>query len=422
MHLESIIAARRLMRPFLRAGVLAGAAALCACFGGSDVPQVAATPTPTPNVVAVVIDAGPAAAAGQINHAYLTVKVCPSGSQTGCANIDHVLLDTGSTGLRLVGSVLTAAGVALSTAMDSSGQQLEECVSFSGGQVWGPVASADITLASEVALRVPVQIMDDAATSAPPPATCGANGSLINSVSGFGANGVLGIGVLLYDCGADCVAPAAPPPFYYGCTSAGVCTAENVPLTDQVTNVVALFPIDNNGFIVKLPNLVNANGDSVLQGELLLGLSTQSDNDFAGASLTVLGADATGRFSALYNGAGSPLPSLIDSGTDAYSFDDPSMAVCSSGAFIGYYCPAVAPQTAFAVNTGLGNYPNSNTVNFAIADPNTFVAGAAALAGLGGGGGSTSFTWGMPFFYGRAVYFGLDQHSAGGYSGPFYAY
>jgi hypothetical protein len=41
---------------------------------------------------------------------------------------------------------------------------------------------------------------------------------------------------------------------------------------------------------------------------------------------------------------------------------------------------------------------------------------------LGGGGGSTSFTWGMPFFYGRKIFIGIDQRSSGGFTGPYYAY
>jgi hypothetical protein len=64
----------------------------------------------------------------------------------------------------------------------------------------------------------------------------------------------------------------------------------------------------------------------------------------------------------------------------------------------------------------------SSTVNFAVADPNTFVAKATAFLNLGGGRGSTHFTWGMPFFYGRKVYFGIDQRVAGNYTGPYYAY
>jgi hypothetical protein len=61
-------------------------------------------------------------------------------------------------------------------------------------------------------------------------------------------------------------------------------------------------------------------------------------------------------------------------------------------------------------------------VNFAIANPNTFVPTAAAYIDLAAGGGSTNFTWGMPFFYGRKVYIGIEERAAGSYTGPFYAY
>jgi hypothetical protein len=395
---------------------------LCGCFGGNGTTAAPPPPTPTANVITITVDGGPAAAAGQINHPYVSVKVCAAGSTGSCATIDHVLLDTGSSGLRLVRSVLAAQSLTLTPSTDAQGQTLQECVTFTGGQTWGPVALADVTLAGESALKVPVQIMDDTGSGAPPPGTCGANGSLINTVSGFGANGVLGLGVLVQDCGQACVAPATPLPFYYGCTAAGACTAENIALAGQVANVAAMFAADNNGILVNLPNLVNANGDAVVQGELIFGLSTQSDNLMPAAGLTVLGADSSGHFTATYNGSGTALPSLIDSGTDAYAFDDPTIAVCSTGAFIGYYCPAVPPQSAHAVNTGVGVNNASSTIDFAIADPNSFVAGAAAFIQLGGGGGSANFTWGMPFFYGRKVYFGFDQRTAGTFTGPFYAY
>ena len=183
-----------------------------------------------------------------------------------------------------------------------------------------------------------------------------------------------------------------------------------------------MFPADNNGIIVALPNLQNANGDVSVQGELTFGLSTQTDNALPAAGLTVLGADTHGDFTATYNGGTAVMPALIDSGNDAYAFNDPAIAVCSTGAFVGYYCPAAAPQSAFAVNTGVGTNNASSTVDFAIADPTTFLANAAAFIDLGGGGGSTSFTWGMPFFYGRKVYVGIDQRVAGIYTGPYYAY
>ncbi len=379
-------------------------------------------PVPTPNTVAVSVDTGPAAAAGQINHAYVTVKVCASGSQTQCASIDHVRLDTGSSGLRLVRSVLASAGVTLAAETDAQGQALAECMSFNGGQTWGPVAVADVMLAGEIAAKLPVQVMDDTNAGAPPPATCGANGTLINSVSGFGANGVLGVGVFVQDCGAACASATTPLAVYYGCTAAGACTAENVTLAEQVTNPVAMFAVDNNGIMVNMPNLQNANGDVSVQGELIFGIATQSDNALPVTGLTVLGADAQGNFTATYNGGTAVMPARIDSGTDSYSFNDPNMAVCSSGAYVGYYCPAVAPQAVFATNMGAGANNATNTVDFAIADPNSFVANAAAFIDLGGGGGSTTLTWGMPFFYGRKIYFGIDQRVAGTYRGPFYAY
>lgn len=407
----------------IRVGALLAVSLLSACIRSNN-PTAPGNnlQSTTPNALTLTVDAGPSAATGQINHAYVTIKVCAPGSQTQCANIDHILLDTGSSGLRLVRSVLVAGGVTLAAETDAQGQEVEECMTFGGGQTWGPVAPADVTLAGEIAAKLPVQVMDDTNAGAPPPATCGANGTLINGVSGFGANGVLGVGVLAEDCGAACVSPATPLALYYGCTTAGVCTAENIALANQVTNPVAMFTTDNNGVIVTLPNLQNANGDASIAGQLIFGIATQADNALPVTGLTVLGANANGDFTATYNGGTAVLPALIDSGTDAYSFDDPTIAVCATGPYVGYYCPAVAPQSLFAVNTGVGMYNATDTVDFAIADPNSFVAGATAFIDLGGGGGSTRFTWGMPFFYGRKVYFGIDQRVSGTYTGPFYAY
>jgi len=403
-------------------GTMLTATLLSACIGGKG--TTAATPVvPTLNTMTLTVDSGPAAATGQINHAYVTVKVCAPGSQTQCTNVDHVLLDTGSVGLRLVRSVLTTGGVTLNAQTDSQGRAIEECVSFVGGQTWGPVALADVTLAGESAAKLPIQVMDDTGAGAPTPATCGANGTLVNSVSGFGANGLLGVGVFAEDCGSACVSAAAPLPVYYGCTTAGVCTAANAALAAQVANPVAMFAVDNTGIIVNLPNLQNANGDASVQGELIFGIATQTDNALPATGLTVLGTDANGDFTVNYNGSATILAALIDSGTDAYTFDDPTIAVCASGAFIGgYYCPTVAPQSVSAVNTGRSGTIVSNTVNFAIADPNTFVATASAFINLAGGPASKNFVWGMPFFYGRKIYVGIDQRVADIYTGPYFAY
>jgi hypothetical protein len=405
-------------------GAAVAATVLAACVGGNGTTAIASKPPPVLNTLAVSVDAGPTPGDVAINHPYVTVKVCAHGSSAQCANIDHVLLDTSSWGLRLVGSVLTAHSVALSAETDASNRVIEECVTFGGGQTWGPVAVADVSLAGETALNLPVQVMDDTGTSAPAPTGCGASGTLINSVSGFNANGVLGVGVFAQDCGAACVNAATPLPLYYGCGSgsAGVCSPENVALSAQVTNPVALFAADNNGVIVSLPNLQNANGDAQLQGTLVFGLNTQADNALPASGLTVLGTDSNGDFTATYNGGTAARPAWIDSGADAYDFDDPSIAACPGPAFVGFYCPAPAPLPLFAVNTGVGVNAASSTVQFAVADPNSFVSSAVAFIDLAGGGGSTSFIWGMPYFYGKHIYVGIEQRTAGTYTGPYYAY
>lgn len=409
------------MRLKSMSAIVCAAVMLTACINNNS-KNASVAPPPVVNVLALTVDSGPSGVTGAVNHAYATIRICAPGSQSQCTNIDHVLLDTGSFGLRLVRSVLDAGMVSLKATTDAQGLTIEECVHFGGGQTWGAVTLADVTMAGESAANLPVQVMDDTGVGAPPPAGCGTDGPLLNAITGFGANGVLGVGVFAQDCGAACVNAPTPLPFYYGCTPAGICTATNVARAAQVTNPVVLFASDNNGIIVNLPNLINANGDSAVPGELIFGLSTQTDNALPAAGLTVLGADSNGDFTARYNGGTKLLPALIDSGTGSFSFDDPAMAVCASGSFVGYYCPAVAPQSVFAVNTGVGTNNSISTVNFAIADPNTFVANASAFANLGGGAGSITFTWGVPFFYGRKIYIGIEQQVAGAYTGPFYGY
>ena len=417
------------MRLHLQITLISAATLLAACIGNKS-NSGGAPPPPTLNTMTVTVDTGPTAATGQINHAYVTVKVCVPGSTTQCANIDHVRLDTGSYGLRLVGSVLAAAKVTLTPEKDAQGQAIEECVGFIGGQTWGPVALADVSMAGEVAAKVPVQIMDDAATGAPPPAACGAAGNLINAVSGFGANGLLGVGVFIEDCGSQCVNAATPLNWYYGCTAAGVCTAENVALANQVTNPVAMFAADNNGVIVSMPNLINANGDVSVTGTLTFGIATQADNAPPVAGLTVLGADTqTGYFNAKYSSTtytSGALPAMLDSGTDSYHFDDPNIPACSTGLLVfvgGYYCPVTAPQTATVVNTGVGVNNGTSTITFAMADPSiTFTPGAAAFIDLAGGHGSLLFLYGMPYFYGKKIYIGIEQRVSGSYTGPYYAH
>src|SRR5262245_56327990 len=62
------------------------------------------------NVQSVTVDSGPSAIANSnspaVNTLYTSVVVCVPGTST-CQTIDHIQVDTGSSGLRIISSVLT---------------------------------------------------------------------------------------------------------------------------------------------------------------------------------------------------------------------------------------------------------------------------------------------------------------------------
>src|SRR3569833_1819 len=95
------------------------------------------TPTGS-NVQAIVVDSGPAKVASSnmpaVNTAYTTVTVCAPGSTTNCQTIDHIQVDTGSSGLRILSEVLT---IALPVLKDATGNVIAECVGYVDGASWG---------------------------------------------------------------------------------------------------------------------------------------------------------------------------------------------------------------------------------------------------------------------------------------------
>jgi len=134
------------------------------------------------------------------------------------------------------------------------------------------------------------------------------------------------------------------------------------------------------------------------------------------SGLTVLGADAKG-IQATYNGAAAALPALIDSGTDAYAFNDPNIATCSTEPSSAITVRQCAGDGIHGEHRGWHVQP-SNTVNFAIADP-TLRGRRRRLHRSCRRRRLNHLHWGMPFFYGRQVYFGIDQRVSGAYTGFF---
>jgi hypothetical protein len=158
-----------------RAAALLLAAAtllLSACGGGTTsettiicrdpnvcVAKEAVQDLPTgPNTTEIVVDIGPpgAFALGVTNVPYVTVTVCNPGSSTQCVTIDHILLDTGSYGLRLLKSKVNALAlpsvpVAANAGNGTPAGDAAECYAFVLGAVWGPLATADVRIGGETA-------------------------------------------------------------------------------------------------------------------------------------------------------------------------------------------------------------------------------------------------------------------------------
>ena len=373
------------------------------------------TTTTTANVLPISVNVGPSSSLGPnsnyVDGAFTSVTVCVPGSTTLCQTIDGILVDTGSSGLRILSSVLS---VALPQQIDGSSNAVAECGVFEDGVTWGPVQTADVTMASEVARSLPIQIIGSANFSTIP-ADCSSQGVPEQDLANLGANGLLGVGPSIQDCGADCVTSG---PFsqgsYYTCPSSG-CVDTTEALAQQVQNPVASFATDNNGVIVELPAVTGA--EASVNGSLIFGIGTQTNNGLGSA--TVFGTDAFGDFTTAYNG--TTYPSFLDSGSNAIYFLDTSttgLPVCTDINFL--YCPAT-PQNFTVTNTGSNSATASLTFTVGNADFLISNLNDAAVNGLAGPN-TGQFDFGLPFFFGRNVYTAIVGKSTPGGTGPYMAY
>lgn len=380
--------------------------------GGSSAPT---------NEVAVIVDSGPDPTQNPTqNTLYVTVTICVPGSTTECQSIDHVQVDTGSVGLRILGPVLT---LSLPAVQATDGNSLVECTQFVDGYSWGPIATADIQVAGEKASSVPVQVIGSSPFAVP--AACANTGTAEDTVAAFGANGILGVGVFTQDCGAGCAPPNVGNTFYYSCTTAAAaCNGIAAPLTSQVLNPVSLFPVDNNGSIIVLPSVAAA-GAATVSGSLIFGIDTEGNN--ASGSVTVLTLDANGDFLTTL-GTQSLSESFLDSGSNGLFFYDPDYqnVLCAAAGFTNFYCPA-SPQTVTATLTGAGAAPATTSVTFTFDNAQTLLTANpnfAAFSTVAGTYTSTtlSFDWGLPFFYGRRVAAAIEGKTTSVATGPYMAF
>jgi hypothetical protein len=383
---------------------MAGLLLLASCGGGGASTNVNTTTTGS-NVATLAVNLG--LTGSYENGVFTSVEVCAPGSTSNCVTVPDVLVDTGSTGLRVLSAALGDVSLPSVTV---GGNDLQECVQFVDlSYIWGPVAQADIHIAGETASAASVNVISAAPSYAVPEncLTAGASGSYPdNTVANLGANGILGVANLPQDCGSQCISAANGVPYYFTCPN-GDCAIASVPLSSQLWNPVALFSQDNNGVLFSLPK-VPALGAASATGSLIFGIGTQSNNALGSAQ--IYATDSAAYFTTTYNGVKYPF-SYIDSGSNALYFLDSKTlgGIDCGGNNAGYYCPGTT--LSFTV-TNTGTNGVSGPVSFSIANADSlFNTGNGAFSNLGGDSGtdlaSDYFAFGVPFFFGRSVFVGI---------------
>ena len=398
--------------------------ALAACGGGgagsSSPPPAPPLPTGS-NVAPLIVDAGPKQLG--VNLPSVTVTLCVPGTTT-CQTIDHILVDTGSTGLRIVAEALAPVMFSLPVAMTATNDPMYECLVFADGYAWGSVRLADAQLADGKASGLAIQLIGDPAIPTAP-ADCAGTPPIPsqNTVAAIGANGILGISVFLQDCGAACTTIANPAGqgFYYGCPASG-CVNVTVTLAEQLQNPVSKFATNNNGVSLVLP-AITAVGKPTVTGALVLGIDTQSNNQLGSATVLSV-SPLSGNFTTVFNGKTYTGAGFMDSGSNGNFFNDPSLQACTIN--LDWYCPPTA-VTLSATNQGVGASSATSTVSFSVASLDALANANPAFAAYDNIAGPmpatvTGFDWGLPFFFGRSVAIAFEGRNTAAGAGPFFAY
>ncbi|WP_175947340.1 DUF3443 domain-containing protein [Burkholderia pyrrocinia] len=364
----------------------------------------------TANTAVITVGTG---AANVINIPTVSVKVCAPGTST-CQVVNNVLVDTASYGLRLVGSAVSGVLGSLPQ-VTSGGAPVAECGKFVTSYTWGSVRTVDLSIGTEQANSLPVQIIGDLGTTNVP-SSCTNGGTSANTARDLGANGILGIGPAPVDCGTSCAtSTSSSSNNYYACPNGNAsCAVALVPVAQQVANPVHRFATDNNGVIVQMPT-ISTSGQASATGLLIFGIGTQGNNGL-GAS-TVMTSTTTGDVSASF--LGSTVQAFFDTGSNAYFFNDSAQTVCSRNT--QFYCPS---STTTYTATLTGQNSASGTVSMPVANADTLFSNASTFAFNDIAGPFGSSGWldlGMPHFYGKTIYFGMDKRSSGG-AAPFVAF
>jgi hypothetical protein len=380
-----------------------------------------ATNIGTSNVAPLYVDGFPCAKSYSSNNypysnqPYTNIKICAPNSTTNCQIIDHVIVDSGSDGVRMAASVLKSKLLSALPTVTSGSKSLTECEVYVDSFVYGPLKTVDLYIAGKVAKSVPIQVFGTGtATGFAVPSACSTQGGEeTDTVTEFGGNGLIGVAFELVDTG-----------LYLNCTAKSSACVENKSYAG-IPNVVSKFATDNNGAVITLPAISTSGTTATVSGSLIFGVGTQANNT-PPKGVVAIANDSGGEFNLKVPNS-KISTAYIDSGTWDLVVNDSALAICSSSsAGAGFYCPpkntAIAlgissynkSAAAFSLSYTVGNattlFNNNYGDDVAYNDITEPASSSSALTG--------DYAMGLSTFFGRSMYFVFTGKKSTLGSGP----
>lgn len=331
-----------------------------------------------------------------VNRPFINLTVCPVNDTKHCQTINNVLVDSGSSGLRINKSALKAINFA--PIMDNN-KSVFNCILFGAGYDIGKMYSVDLYIGGEKGSNIPLQVTDNSDKNSQIAKVCSNYDTIpAANLDDFGASAIIGISVI-----------DSPDKSY---SRAEVCddsgnNCSGIYSSGLNINPLSKFATDNNGVIFSIPKVATALASDVV-GTLTFGLNTQSDNTVEnGANVQIVhgtASDSWGSFSA-DNGVNA----IFDSGSATINIaknKHTDIQICTVNVIrpINIFCPA--NQTAVSIGYGdISSLENQYTLNLMFIDPRTFADNIYIVPDFATSSDDPSQEiFGIPAFFGRNIY------------------
>jgi hypothetical protein len=169
---------------------------------------------------------------------------------------------------------------------------------------------------------------------------------------------------------------------------------------------------DNNGVVIVLPAIPTA-GAGTVNGSLILGIGTQGNNALGSATSYDLDPSTGNLWTSYNNQPATASPNaFVDSGSNALFFPDAAIPLCTVP-LAGFYCPTT-DLSLWAVIQGATNGKTAK-INFTVANAKSLFTNSPSNTAFNNLAGRSvlpgTFDWGLPFFFGRRVYFAISGTS-----------